>query len=389
MPTQYRLEVESLEVLKERVAREFGPDAKVVSAEWVSQGGLGKFMSKRFIEAIVELPDQEPAANPSPVLLRRAMKTVAAVRSAEAPGTRQPAALSRTGLEALLDQADAQEDLLATPSGARRKPAGDPVDFGRLLDGRSFDLEPATGTRAAGSGPTGAKPREARTQEARTQEVRTQEVLPREILPRDAGAGAELPRDSASVPVSTSVPVSASVTVSPIPPGETAPLGQREILPSPLEGPGDLVVVIGLWGDGVAAGAQLGEERAMRRQAGELAPKFDADPAPRRPILDRRGIMRARASAVEEGVPLVVCVALNPLQPLVGQLEVLDTLGADQLWVAVDAGRKSEDTAAWVNYISARHRVYALVSLHANETLSPESVLDLGFPVFDITAPMP
>ena len=127
----------------------------------------------------------------------------------------------------------------------------------------------------------------------------------------------------------------------------------------------------------------------MRRQAGELAPKFAADPATRRPILDRRGIMRARAAAVEERVPLVVCVALNPLQPLVGQLEVLDTLGADQLWVAVDAGRKSEDTAVWVNYISARHSVYALVSLHANETLSPESVLGLGFPVFDLTATMP
>ncbi len=149
------------------------------------------------------------------------------------------------------------------------------------------------------------------------------------------------------------------------------------------------MVVIGLWGDGVIAGAQLGAESAMRRPAGELARKFDADAAKHQPITDRRGVLKARAAAVEAQLPLVVSVALNPLQPLRDQLELLDILGPDQLWVAVDAGRKSEDTEAWVKHVSARHRVYAVVALHCNETLSPESVLDLGFPVFDVTAPTP
>lgn len=371
VPTQYRLEVESLEQLKERIAREFGPNAKVVSAEWVSQGGLGKFMAKRFIEAIVEIPDEEPGAPPSPVVLRRAMKTVAAVRANEPPEptpgsgsvpathrrpTPRPSAAgaptslgAASGLNALLEQADVQEELLATPGSARRRgTSSNDADFGRLLDGESFALEPATGGRAAG---------------------------PRVTVTSLEGISMPEPASSRPAP---QTPVAG-------PPAS----GHRNILPSPLNGPGDLVVVIGLWGDGVTAGIQLGEETAMRRQAGELAPKFDADPSLRRPIMDRRGIMRARAAAVEEAVPLVVSVALNPLQPLGVQLEVLDSLGADQLWVAVDAGRKSEDTAAWVKYISSRHRVYALVSLHANETLSPESVLDLGFPVFDVTAPVP
>ena len=104
---------------------------------------------------------------------------------------------------------------------------------------------------------------------------------------------------------------------------------------------------------------------------------------------DRRSVLRARANAVADGVPLVVSVAVNPLQALLPQLELLGVLEADQLWVAVDAGRKSADTAAWVKHVASGHGVYAVVALHSNETLSPESVWDLGFPVLDSRGPDP
>ncbi|MGB9036665.1 MAG: hypothetical protein WCC45_19305 [Paeniglutamicibacter sp.] len=68
-------------------------------------------------------------------------------------------------------------------------------------------------------------------------------------------------------------------------------------------------------------------------------------------------------------------------------MELLQVLEADQLWAAVDAGRKAEDTAAWVKHVASGHGLYAVVSLHAEETLSPESVWELGFPVLEARGP--
>ncbi|MFJ6417452.1 hypothetical protein [Paeniglutamicibacter sp. NPDC091659] len=393
MPTQYRLEAENLEQLRERIEREFGPTARIASAERVSQGGIGKFMARRYIEAIIEMPDDDPAVPPAPAVLRRAAKRAAELRStaATAPAVKKVAPVpvpvpvpvpdSGSGMSALLERADAQEELLATPSGGRLRPAsggasvspggagsskGRVGEFTRLLDGESFAFEPPTGARAAaGAGPLGASPA-----------PRTSGPASARVEPAAVASGT----DSSGTFASSRVPSGA--TPSQVP-------SRHEILPSPLDGPGDLVAVVGLWGDGVIAGAQLGDESAMRRPAGELAGKFDADAAKHQTITDRRGVLKARAAAVEAQLPLVVSLAMNPLQPLRDQLELLEILGPDQLWLAVDAGRKSEDTEAWVKHVSARHRVYAVVALHCNETLSPESVLDLGFPVFDVTAPTP
>ncbi|PQZ96026.1 hypothetical protein CQ018_01700 [Arthrobacter sp. MYb227] len=362
VPTQYRREAENLGALKARITKEFGPHARILSAAWVSQGGLGKFMARRFIEAIIEVPG-EPELNAPHELLKRAR--IATEASPRGETTTQTSGVSpagphgsapskptpvKSGMAELLALADAQEEFLAGRETAPRRSAGNSeAEFSRLLDDQSFALSPATGVRALGAG----------SQDS---------VAGRSREPLIGGAGIKAERE-----------VTSSLALD---------LGQ--LLPSPLSGPGDLVVVVGLWGDGVAAGDQLGEDVSMRRHAGELAAKFAAGSSTqRRPIHDRRGILRARAGAVSQGVPLVVSVALNPLEQLGVQLEILQVLGADQLWVAVDAGRKSEDTAAWVKFIAQRHSLYALVSLHANETLSPESVLDLGYPVFDITAPLP
>lgn len=360
--TQYRREAENLEDLRLSIQQEFGPQARILTAEWVSQGGIGKFMSKRFIEAIVEVPG-EPVTKTPQVLGKRARKAAVAsrrvktsaqvsgvstaYRSVPAPGKPPPVT---SGMDSLLARADAREEFLASVEELpREKAVNSEAEFSRLLDDQSFALTPARGARALGAG----------------EQASTGDNV-RERLVGDAKSTNE--RETKG----------------------TAVIDVGQLLPSPLSGPGDLVVVVGLWGDAVAAGEQLGEDAAMRRHAGELAAKFAAGSSnQRRPIHDRRSILRARAAAVSQGVPLVVSVALNPLEPLGMQLEMLQVLGADQLWVAVDAGRKSEDTAVWVKFIAQRHHLYALVSLHANETLSPESVLELGYPVFDITAPLP
>ncbi|MDO2935601.1 hypothetical protein Q2T94_14925 [Paeniglutamicibacter sulfureus] len=369
---RFRLEGASLPEIHEQAMAEYGPHARIVSAERVTIGGIGGFLAKSHLEAIIEVPDEhapdghvlepgdepapqrdlEPAPKPRspkpglskpgsskasisspPIAEQVAGKpTSPAPRSLTAPALTPDSPAVAGGIDGLLARADEAELRLAPQVPVfvdrdRLTPLPGRPDFDRLLDSEAFALEPATGTRAAG-GPT-----------------------------HPSGA----PKTPA---------------------GQAAGPGP-DIVPSPLAGPGDLVVVIGLWGDAGMAAGELDEGTALRRNAGELAQKFDTHALARRPILDRRGILRARANAVADGVPLLVSVAINPLLALPKQLQLLEVLAPDQLWVAVDAGRKAEDSAAWVKAVAKACGIYAVVSLHAEETLSPESVWELGFPVLE------
>jgi hypothetical protein len=358
VPMRFRLEGATLADIHEHAITQYGPHARIVSAERVTVGGLGGFLAKTHLEAIIEVPDEhapdghvlEPGAGPDP---RRALPPARNPRPPK-PGNPKPAtskplpdtftahALSPDspalagGIDGLLARADAAELHFAPQPPVfadkdKLPPLPGRPDFDRLLDSQAFALEPATGTRAAGPAP--------------------------------AGSGV------------------------PGHPGGQATAPGNDVVPSPRTGPGDLVVVIGLWGDAGMAAGELDEGTALRRNAGELAQKFDAQALARKPLMDRRGILRARANAVADGVPLLVSLAINPLLALPGQLHLLQLLAPDQLWAAVDAGRKAGDTADWVKAVAKACGIYAVVSLHAQETLSPESVWELGFPVLEARGP--
>jgi hypothetical protein len=59
----------------------------------------------------------------------------------------------------------------------------------------------------------------------------------------------------------------------------------------------------------------------------------------------------------------------------------LAAIEPDQVWVAVDASRKEEDTAAWVGAVDAVLAVDAIAATNAALTASPLSVDRLGHPV--------
>ncbi|MFL4473858.1 hypothetical protein ACIPVK_07670 [Paeniglutamicibacter sp. MACA_103] len=360
---RFQLEGANLVEIHERAIAEFGRHARIVSAERVTVGGIGGFLAKTHLEAIIEVPDEhaphgrvlepeagaemhralEPAPAPAPPT-PASPKPASPKPATPASGTYSSNTLTpdsplvAEGIDGLLARADAAELRFAPQATGFEDPEDLPPlpgrpDFARLLDSQAFALEPATGSRVAGT--------------------------------PASGSGAGNPGDRARRAAS---------------PG-------RDVVPSPLAGPGDLVVVIGLWGDAGMAAAELDDGTALRRNAGELAHKFDTQSLARRPILDRRGILKARADVVAQGVPLLVSVALNPLLGLPAQLHLLEVLAPDQLWAAVDAGRKAEDTAAWVDAVAAGHGIYAVVSLHAEETLTPETVWELGFPVLEARGP--
>ncbi len=150
-------------------------------------------------------------------------------------------------------------------------------------------------------------------------------------------------------------------------------------VPVPLRGVGDLVIVIGLRQDAAeVARSMAAADPQGSPDAVELAGALSS------PDWDRRRALQARATAVERSRAAVVAFGLdaarNPAALRV-QADILLSLGADQLWVAVDAGRKAQDTALWVNGVAGLLPLDAVAVLGAATTGSPETVTQLSLPV--------
>jgi hypothetical protein len=78
----------SLEELRAPVAPEHGPEARIVSAELVTVGGIGGFLARRHYEVTVELPGRPAATHQVPPQLRAGTGIAALLQDAEAPESR-------------------------------------------------------------------------------------------------------------------------------------------------------------------------------------------------------------------------------------------------------------------------------------------------------------
>lgn len=132
-PRRLRLDAPSLVELTERVEREYGPRARILSAERVTVGGLRGLFARTYFEAEVEIPDAT-GAEPGAPAFAMPVPTGPAV---------SPASAGAAGIDALLDRAERAEERMH--AGLRddsvREPAPQPAhvsterpDFARLLD---------------------------------------------------------------------------------------------------------------------------------------------------------------------------------------------------------------------------------------------------------------
>ena len=144
--------------------------------------------------------------------------------------------------------------------------------------------------------------------------------------------------------------------------------------PVPSAGPGDLVLVIGLGDDPLVAA------RWFSTAAGQSPPAVagrtigGVQPA----IGDRRSAVAARAAGVRAGEPVRVALGLGRSGLDDDAAYLIHLIGADQVWAAVDAGRKAEDTERWVRAVRTAARLDALAVLGTEGTATPDSVLGLG-----------
>lgn len=120
--------------------------------------------------------------------------------------------------------------------------------------------------------------------------------------------------------------------------------------PSPLRGAGDLVVIVGLGQDPyvVANAMAAGGNRVT------VAGALTVAGLPR--VEDRRTAIAARVRGVRGGHSVFVAVGLGtgaPAAEVSEQAAAIGSLAADQVWAAVDAHQRSDDTAAWVRAIAS------------------------------------
>ena len=170
------------------------------------------------------------------------------------------------------------------------------------------------------------------------------------------------------------VTASTVAAATPVTPPATTASGP---VPPPLARPGDLVLIIGLQED------PLTIARLILRVAG--AGELRVSGAVRQSgidrVDDRRSALLARARGVELAQSTFIAYGLDPASDAAAGAAVLTAIAADQVWVVVDASRKVEDTARWVNMIKAAVQVHAVAALGRRFTTTPATVDELGLPV--------
>lgn len=107
MANRLQLRGDTIEELRKLVLDDHGPDARIVAAEQVTQGGIRGFLAKRYFEVTVELPDE--TATPHNL-----------------------AASAHIGIAALLADADDAEDLFAVKQSEGRSAGSN--EFDRIIN---------------------------------------------------------------------------------------------------------------------------------------------------------------------------------------------------------------------------------------------------------------
>ena len=135
----------------------------------------------------------------------------------------------------------------------------------------------------------------------------------------------------------------------------------RPAVPAVRSADGDLVLLVGRAGDVDAVAGLFATRHALRPTA----------------AADRRSGILARADGVRDGATVLAVAAWD-------DQATIEALGADQVWLVVDAGRKTEDAAAMLRAVATHVAVAGVVAIGAAETATPESVHLLGVPVLSL-----
>jgi hypothetical protein len=349
-PTRVVVTGDSLDELRRRVREVHGPGARIVAAQRVTVGGVGGLFARKHYEATVDVPD---------------------------PATDQPSArvtitapASRAGIAALLADADAADGFTPASEVAASAPA--PADpFDRVLaGGRPAAGSPRRAARAAADAASAsasstvspAAPSSAGTPQPATRGDAFAEIMDdltfNGIAPAAEATGPV--EEARPGPLTNAAEFLAAAAASSSPALVARSGADVPAPPAVLTGPGDLVVVVGRPGDAFRVAAQMASTFGLR----------SVD------VADRRSAILARAEGVNGGTAVVTALAWDAAAG-----DALRSMAADQVWVAVDVGRKHDDTARWVEEVRVVSSVAAAAVVGEADTATPGTVHLLGVPV--------
>lgn len=161
---------------------------------------------------------------------------------------------------------------------------------------------------------------------------------------------------------------------------EALPLGDGQDangVPQLCRAPGDLVVLVGRRDQPLrTAWAMAGaiDGGAELRTAGDFRSNGVGHV-----LIDSPEVKRVQALAAVDGKPLLIAFSIGD-QGSSGP-QALSSVRPNQLWLVVDAAHKPEDTQAWTRQASWHAVPDALAVLGAEDTATPETVNELGYPV--------
>lgn len=179
-------------------------------------------------------------------------------------------------------------------------------------------------------------------------------------------------------PVSTALPVFKELmqSLASQSPPEAPDAAQGPLVPVLASTPGDLVVIAGV---GISA-AEAAHSMAFHLGGATLAAGGTSTASELR-VSSAAEATAARARGVLAGQPVLLAYGLGTCLETHLHLADLKSLGADQIWLVVDATRKHEDTEAWIGRAAAALDVTALAVIHTADTVSPRSAHRLDLPI--------
>lgn len=409
MPTRVLLEGPKIEPLLEQVRRDYGPTAKIISAEKVRTGGLAGFFARQRFELSVEVGDEPPAAAAEP----------------EAKAPPRPAPRS---LEELLDLAEADAGDLTAQGTAPARPPAAPAPT-KPASAVSASATPAPAAPAAPApastapaprplaGATPTTPTFAKITSAGPAAQQHTSVVPRAGLVSTNGtAFAEVMASLGAVSTPVAEPAQAPLTstVRPYRPptvsaagpltGALTALGVPEklagrassadpyqavlqalaTLPEAPVAParaGDVLVVVGELAHALPIAQRVAEDLHLDPAKLLLAGATTAGTGLHhsRRISGAAEARRRARTMHREDVPHVVVIDAPIGAPDDGWVEeICAELGATAVWAAVDATRKTADTAAHLRRIGP---VTGIAVYAAAASADPAAPLALGHPV--------
>lgn len=364
MPTRLLLEGADLSELMVHVRAEFGPTARIVSAERVRSGGFAGFFAKQRYELTVDVPDDAPQRP-------RAM--------------RHPQGAA--GLEALLAAAEAGDAGLAFAPGQDLVP-GTGAQVAAVPGAAPAAPQVSTGAdtfasvldqvRAMAGGPPPPDleltPPAAPATPAAPSARRFEPLVP-SAVPTQGGASRESLRDL-GVPEHflARVPGTGPVLLSAV----LEALPQVPVVP---RRPGAVVVVAGAAAEAVPVAVRLAERLGQTATDVVLAGRAEATGHGRR-LATSVAASRWRPRASDEEHVVVVALGIGTdADARTEGAAMLHALAPDQAWAVVDAHSKLRDSAHWLSQVG-HHRAFDVLAVHGLfETTQPGTVLDLGIPV--------